>query len=230
MKNFILKYGKGIIGIILLVIIISLVIDGQIKKVKINKLQTENNIISVLQDSTITYKNKLGTITSEKQAFNVKLRDLEKQYDRLDKNSKELVNKIDALEKKNKLITATNIHQEVTIDSLFNNKPIVDKVKGALNFLYNTPNLQYDFLINTKQESLLIQKLKLPNELYISHSYTKEGISVKVTNSNDEYFKTNDINSYVIPLDKSKFKIKPYLVVGGIGIGIGVIGTALLIK
>ena len=32
MKNFILKYGKGIIGIILLVIIISLVIDGQIKK------------------------------------------------------------------------------------------------------------------------------------------------------------------------------------------------------
>lgn len=227
MKNLIKKYWAYVI---LLVIITILIISGWIDKNKIKKLQTENNISNVLLDSMDVYKNKLGTLTAEKQAFNVKLKDLEKAYDRLDKNSKELINKIDVLEKKNKLIEATNIHQSVVIDSLYNNKPIVDKVKGTLTFSDNTKYLQYNFLVNTKQESLLIQNLYLPNELYISHSFTKEGISVKVTNSNDKYFKTNDINSYIIPLDKAKFKLKPYLIVGGVGITIGAVGALFLIK
>lgn len=227
MKTLLKKYWGYII---LLIIITILVISGWIDKGKIKKLQTENNISNVLLDSMDIYKNKLGTLTAEKQAFNVKLSDIQKSYDRLDEHNKELVNKINTLEKKNKLITATNIHQEAVIDSLYNDKPIVDKVKGTLEFKDDTKYLQYNFLVNTKQESLLIQKLRMPNELFISHSFTKEGVSVKVTNSNDEYFKTNDINSYVIPLDKNKFKLKPYLVVGGIGVGIGAIGTFLLIK
>lgn len=227
MKTILSKYWGYII---LLIIIIILIINGWFKNNKISKLQTENNISNVLLDSMGVYKNKLGQLTSEKQAFNVKLKDLQKAYNRLGKNSKELVDKINVLEKKNKLIEATNIHQSVVIDSLYNNKPIVDKIKGTLTFIDSTKYLQYNFLVNTKQESLLIQNLCLPNELYISHSFTKEGISVKVTNSNDKYFKTNDINSYIIPLDKNKFKLKPYIMVGGVGISIGIIGALILIK
>lgn len=227
MKTFLSKYWAYII---LLIIIIILIISGWSKNNKISKLETENNIISVLNDSIKTYKNKLGEYTHEKQAFNVKYSSLEKAYNKLDANSKQLVDKINTLEKKNKLIEATNIHQEVVIDSLTNNKPIVDKVKGTLNFVYDTPTLQYDFLVNTKLESLLIQKLKIPNELYISHKFSKDNkILVSVSNSND-YFKVNDIDSYIIPLDKNKFKLKPYLVVGGIGIGVGIAGAIFLIK
>ena len=230
MKQFILKWWKELIGLILLVIIISLVISNQVKISKISKLESENNISRVLLDSLTVYKNKLGTITKEKQVYNVKYSQLQKAYNRLDENSKQLVNKINILEKKNKLIEATNIHQEAVIKDLLNTKPIVDDVKGTLTFIDSTKFLQYNFLVNPKEQSLLIQNLKLPNELYISHSFTKEGISVKVTNSNDAYFKTNDINSYIIPLNKQKFKLKPYLVVGGIGITAGIVGTIFLLK
>lgn len=216
--------------LILIVIVIFLGISGQLKTNKINDLKVENNILSVLQDSLHIYKNKLNQLTYEKQAFNVTLKKLQNSYERLDGNNKELVNTINKLEKKNKIITATIIRQEAIIDSLLNTTPIVDKEKGTLLFKDSTKYLQYNFLINTKQESLLIQRLRIPNNLYISHKFTKEGINVSVTNSNDKYYKVNDINSYVIPLDKKKNNFKKNFTIGAISFvgGVGVASFILL--
>lgn len=119
LKNYWLYIG--LIGVI-----IFLIINTKISINKINDLKAQNNILSVLQDSLHIYKNKLNQLTYEKQAFNVTLKKLQDSYGRLDTNNKELVNTINKLEKRNKLITATIIRQEVVIDSLLNTTPIVD--------------------------------------------------------------------------------------------------------
>ena len=226
--KFVEKYWiyLGLIGVI-----IFLIISAQISTNQINDLKARNNILSVLQDSLHIYKNKLNQLTYEKQAFNVKLKELQDSYGKLDGNNKELLNTINKLEKKSKIITATIVRQEAVIDSLLNITPIVDKEKGTLLFSDSTKYLQYNFLINTKQESLLIQKLRIPNNLYISHKFTKEGINVSVTNSNDKYYKVNDINSYVIPLDKKKNNFKKYFTIGAISfVGGAGIASFILLK
>lgn len=228
MINILKKYkGYVLLGII----IIFLIIKIQFKTNKINKLEEQNNISLTLLDSVKVYKNKLNILTYEIKTFNVKYSSLEKEYDRLDKGAKNLVDKIKLLEKEKELIDATVVEQQVVIDSLYNNKPIVDKIKGTLNFIDSTQYLKYNFLVNTKKESLLIQNLTIPNQLYISHSFNKDGVSVKVVNSNDKYFKINDINSYIIPLEKHKKPpFKRYIIIGGLGVVIGGTATLLLLN
>jgi hypothetical protein len=214
--------------ILLVIIIIFLVIKIQFKNSKIEHLETQNNISLTLLDSLKIYKNKLNTLTYEKQSFNVKFNALEKEYDRLDKNSKHLVDKIRILEKEKSLISASNIHQSVIIDSLINNWPVIDEINHTLTFHDSTTFLQYNMLVYLQPPSLNIKKLSLPNELYISHKFTENGVSVKVVNSNDKYFKVNDITSYIIPLEgNKKVPVKRYFMIGGIGVFIG--GTTALL-
>lgn len=223
------KYKVYVLVGVLICAVMGIAVSLKINSNYIKKLEVNNHISNVLLDSLKIYKDKLGNVIAEKEAFSVKFSTLEKQYDRMDKNNKELIDKISSLEKKRKVIEATNVHQSVVIDSLINNKPIIDKIKGTLEFPFNTKSLKYNFLVNTKLETLTINKLEMPNELFITHSFEKDKILVRVQNSN-EYFKVNDINSYIIPLDKQKSHFKTYLKVGGIGIGVGIIGTLYLLK
>lgn len=96
------------IGIIL-IISIWFGIDHYTQIKKVEKLSAENNILSVLNDTIKVYKNRLGTLSYEKEAFNTDLKALKKSYTILDKNSKELLNTISSLEREKKIITATNI-------------------------------------------------------------------------------------------------------------------------
>jgi hypothetical protein len=213
--------------ILLLIIIIFLIIKIQFKNSKIEKLETQNNISLTLLDTIKVYKNKLNTLTYEKQSFNIKFNALEKEYDRLDKNSKNLVDKIRILEKEKNLISATNIYQSAVIDSLINNWPIIDETNHTLTFYDSTTFLQYNMLVNLQPPSLNIRKLTLPNELFISYKKSKESISVGVTNSSP-YYKINDISSYIIPLDgNKKVPFKRYFIISGVSVVIG--GTAALL-
>jgi len=225
--NIIKKYW---LYILLAGIIIFLVIKVQVYTRKVNKLQAQNNISLTLLDTVKVYKNKLNTLTYETQSFNVKYNTLEKEYDRLDKGAKKLVDKINILEKEKNLISAANIQLEAKIDSLINNWPIIDEVNHTLTFYDSTTYLQYKFLINLQPPSLNIKNLTLPNELYISYKKKNDAISIGVTNSSP-YYKVNDINSYIIPLEANKrVPFKRYFIIGGVGVGIGAIGTLLLIK
>jgi hypothetical protein len=208
-----------------------------IKNRKINELTSQNNIQAVLLDTMVERTNKLGTVTAEKEAFHVELSSLQKKYNTLNAGSKELLDKINILEKKKALIQATNIHQQAIIDSLINNKPIIDIPKGTVTYrdsLYNKDKsikLRYDFLIRMLDYQLTIRKLEMPNTLYISHKYSsdKTRVLVNVVNSN-EYFKTLDIDSYIIPLEPNKSHFKTYLILGGVGIGVGIITALVFLK
>lgn len=191
---------------------------------KISTLQAQNSVLSAVNDTLRVYKNKLGSFTYEKQAINVKYTDLKKMYDLLDRGNKELFDKMTTLERKNKLITATNIKQLVTIDSLLNVKPI-EVSSNLFQFKDSTKYLQYNMFFNTsvpKSPTLLIDKISIPNNLYVSHKFEKDKIIVSVTNSNDKYYKINDINSYIIPIEAKKNKSN-WLKYGLIGFGGGIL-------
>ena len=191
---------------------------------KLIDLKAKANILSVLNDSIKVYKNKIGTLSYEREAFNVELKTLKKNYNILDKKSKELVNTISSLEKEKNLISATIIDQEAKIDSLINNNPtkISDKI---YQFKDSTKYLSYNMFLNISQSpSLLIKSLSIPNNLYISHKFYEDKILVTVTNSNEKYYKVNDINSYIIPINKQK---KNNSLLYGIG---GFIGGVLVMS
>lgn len=222
------KYWQYII--IMLVIVIAS-ISVSIKNAKIAKLEAQNNISLTLLDSVRYYKNKLGEVTAQHQAFNVKFSLLKGEYDRLDVNSKLLVKKIQLLEKEKLLISATNIHQTATIDSLVNNKPIVNNTLKTLQFRDSTKNLRYDILVELLIPRLTIKHLFIPNELYLSYKYSpdRDKILIDVSNGN-ELFKTNDVVGYIIPLEPKRSYLSNYLTIGGIGIGVGIIMSVLLLK
>ena len=191
---------------------------------KISKLQAQNSVLIAVNDTLRVYKNKLGSLTYEKQAINVKYTDLKKMYDLLDKGNKELFDKMTTLERKNKLITATNIKQSVTIDSLLNVKPI-EVSSNLFQFKDSTKYLQYSMFFNTstpKSPTLLIDRINIPNSIYVSHKFEKDKIIVSVSNSNDKYYRINDINSYIIPIEAKKKKSN-WLMSGLIGFGGGIL-------
>lgn len=191
---------------------------------KISKLQAQNSVLIAVNDTLRVYKNKLGSLTYEKQAINVKYTDLKKMYDLLDRGNKELFDKMTILEKKNKLITATNIKQSATIDSLLNLKP-VEVSPNLFQFKDSTKYLQYSMFFNTsipKSPTLLIDKINIPNSIYVSHKFEKDKIIVSVSNSNDLYYRVNDINSYIIPIEAKKNK-SHWLKYGLIGFGGGIL-------
>lgn len=208
---------------VIIILIIGFGSYEYIQSKKISKLVAENSVLSAVNDTLKVYKNKLGTLTYQKQAINVKFTDLKRMYDLLDKNNKELFNKMSLLEKTNKLITATNIKQEAVIDSLLNVKPI-EVSPNLFQFSDSTKYLQYKMFVNTvqpKNPTLLIDKLSIPNSLYVSHKFEKDKIIVSVSNSNDKYYRVNDINSYIIPIEKKKKD--NWLTYGLIGFGGGIL-------
>ena len=234
LKSPTIKHWKNVA---LVILIVFLVVSVKIKNNKINNLISENNIANTLLDTVTTYKNKLNELTYEKQAFNVKFSDLKNSYDKLDQSNKDFIDRIRILENENKkLIAATSISQIVEVDPIIDTTAIIDTVNNTLQFKDVVLNvdkdtlLKYDFLINTLSPKLTIQELSMPNILYISHKFNSDntGVLVDVTNSND-YFKVNDINSYVIPIDK-KSHIKTYIKVGGISFAIGITGALILLN
>lgn len=222
----------------LILLIIYLIISIKIKDSKIQTLSTQNNIANTLLDTVKTYKNKLNELTYEKQAFNVEFSSLKKEYDKLDQNNKDFVDRIRTLENENKkLIAATSVSQVVQVDTIIDTVAIVDTTNNTLQFknsirdsLTQDTIINYDFLVGIFPPKLTIQELSMPNKLYISHKFNSDntGVVVNVNNSNP-YFKVNDINSYVIPIDK-KSHLKTYIKVGGISFAVGAVGALILLN
>lgn len=219
--------------IALIILIIYLIISIKIKNSTINNLVSENNITNTLLDTVTTYKNKLNELTYEKQAFNVKFSDLKHSYDKLDQDNKDFVDKIRILENENKqLIAATSISQVVEVDTIVNTQYVKDTINNTLEFKSSPTDslINYNFLIGFDPPKLTIRELSMPNNLYISHKFNTDGskVLVNVINSN-KYFKVNDINSYVIPIDKKSY-VKNYIKVGGVSFAVGIAGALILLN
>jgi hypothetical protein len=188
------------------------------KIIKLTDLyQTEVNLKNALLDSTHFYQNKQGEWVATKLTLQETIKNLEKMNGQLTASEKELLARIKEADKNNTVIAAALIKSQITIDSLLHHGHTeVDTVNKTLTFTDSLRNakkdiiLTYDFKVSGAvpaiadiKPTLMIKSIGLPNTQFIEFHWKdikKLGypVAFSVTNSND-YFKTTNIDSYVIP-------------------------------
>jgi len=175
-----------------------------------NKYETEVKLKNALLDSVHTYKNNENEWVSEKLAIQGTISNLTKMYGQLSSSQKELIDRVKEINKKSDIIAAAQINTNVKIDSLVHAGSVnIDTTNNTIAFSETkNPNLNYNFevrnvvpAIKNVLPSLFIKSLYLPNTAFVSFQFDKtkgNPVSFSVSNSN-EYFKTANIESYVIP-------------------------------
>jgi hypothetical protein len=226
---------------------------------KVNNLKTELDLATKLKnallDTVTVYQNKQGEWVAEKLTLQETLANLNKINSQLTTEQKDLLARVAAANKQNTVIAAALIASNVTIDSLKNlTKPIVDSLNKSITFIDSTKNLKYDIRIGNVvpvlklTPTLTFRNLTLPNLQYIEFFWKNDKkdnypVAFSVTNSN-EYFKTMNIDSYIIPqVNKSTLKPTFWQKVGdfftksggkfawfGAGAGVGIAAYLLLAK
>lgn len=202
----------------IVIIILFIIIGGGMYKIQRNKIDklnekyiSEVKLKNALTDTIKTYKDKENNWVSEKLTIQGRIDNLLEDSVRLTASQRSLLKKVNAADKKNKVITAALIRAKFVIDSLMHDGGSVDTTNKTVEFIEDkNPDIKYDLKIfgvlpyppNTKP-SLLIKKLELPNEQFIKFQWDKDKranypISFSVTNTN-KYINVYDVNSYAIP-------------------------------
>ena len=163
-----------------------------------------------LHDSLRSYQTQSGLLIAEKRSLQLDLKNLEHKNEELNKHQKQLVKNINRLNQDRKgekeIFAAAQISYKKLIDSLHIQ---MASLKKSLHFESTNPNFQFDIKIagvqalKNQTPQLQIQSLDFPNTQTISFNFDKNQrkdypVSFSVLNTNP-YFKTNNIESYVIP-------------------------------
>lgn len=214
------------------------------------QLKQELLLKTALTDSLKTNQNKLGELNATKLTLQGTIKQLAAVNSDLNSSQKELIDRVKTADKINTVISAALISSTVLIDSLRSIKSVIDTTKHSVTFSDSTKNLTYKLIIdnvkavNDSLPKLTIKQLKMINSQFVSFQWLpgkNNPISFSVSNSN-QYFKTNDINSYVIP-ELIKVNVKPSFwqkvgktvgTIGGtaivfsVGVGVGVVLISVL--
>lgn len=187
------------------------------------ELATEIKLKDALLDTVTYYRNKEKEWVAEKLTIQTTIKSLNDLNGRLTENQKELIKRIDEVNKKNEIIAAALIRTQIKIDSLIlQTKPTIDTLKKtiAFNDTYKDGKKEMSFGITVGNvlpayknitPYLKIDSLYFPNKQFVTFHWNndkkkKYPISFSVSNSND-FFKTVDIDSYIIPeVDKNAIK------------------------
>lgn len=181
---------------------------NRVNKLEVS-LQSETNLRMALVDTVSYYKNQRNELVAEKRTMQFKLNDKEFENKELVKRIKETEKKNATLEKKVTVFAAALVESQVVIDSLQKSKVFVSEKDSSVYFTSDNPNLEYKFKVKpvytfpNQPPQLTFEDFKIPNKQFIEFHWRntqKEGypISFSITNSNP-YFKTVNIESYVIP-------------------------------
>jgi hypothetical protein len=204
--------------VVLIILILAVVIYFQQKRIANlkDKYQTEVKLRDALADSVHNYQNEHGEWVAEKLTLQADIKDLKKMNGQLTTSQKELLAKIDEVEKENSIIAAALIETNVIINSLKPYKVYIDTARRNIAFADSTKDLKYHINVGRVMPAYLdslptlaFKQFILPNEQFIEFHWKndkKKGypISFSVTNTN-EYFKTVNIDSYAIkPITKEK--------------------------
>jgi len=183
---------------------------NSIKKLE-NKYQNEVKFKNALLDTVTYYKNSYGEEVAEKLTLQTSVKDLENINSKLTKSQQNLLERVNAVEKKNSIITAALIDAEVTIDSLLGVGFVeVNPTDSSFSFTDSTEFFIYDITIGKAfpvfpeiKPTISFNKLTLPNQQFIEFHWRdnkKEGYPIAFSTSNTSpFYKTNNINSYAIP-------------------------------
>lgn len=181
------------------------------------ELAQADKLRNALTDTISTYQNKEKQWVSEKLTIQAKTKDLEDKNLTLTQNQKELVKKVNEINKNNQIITAALIEMGVKIAGIKNDDPVITN-DSTIHFPYKSDSLEYDIYVRNVKRSgiqlpvLEFNKFNLPNKQLVEFHWKddkKEGypISFSVTNSNPLY-KVYNMDSYAIP-ELEKTKVKP---------------------
>ena len=207
-------------------------------------MSDEVKLSNALVDTVRTYRNQHNELVSEKLTLQTTLERLRDDNLTLTSSQRELLLRIEEMDKKKGIITAALIQTEIRLDSLLNLGGIVDTIAKRVNFYENSDTLIYHITIRDvlpafedKRPSLMFETFYIPNESFVEFSWNSSRrenypISFSVTNTNP-LFETVNIESYAIPqLKKQEItpsnwqKIKDFLKTNGKYIGAFGIGVA----
>ena len=247
----------------IVVILILLLVGGGIFKIQNNRIkewkdkhQTEVKLRNALIDSVDYYQNELGETVAEKLTLQTTVKNLEEINEDLTASQQELLRRVKQADDENKVIAAALIEAQATIDSLMGDGwVVVNPEDSTINFSDSTEFLLYDITIGNafassplKDPTIMFNHWNMPNKQFIDFQWKdnkKEGypVTFSVSNSNP-YFKTQNINSYIIPeiqkevLDPTgwqkvgKWFTKNGKIIGFVagGVVIGATGTYILMQ
>ena len=203
----------------ILLVIILLLVGGGIFNFQRNKIkewktkhQTEVKLRNALIDSVSYYQNELGEEVAEKLTLQTTVKNLEEINGDLTASQQELLRRVKAADKENKVIAAALIEAEAMIDSLLGDGwVVINPEDSTIQFGDSTEFLVYDITVGNafastpKQDpTIMFNHFRMPNKLFVDFQWEdenkKEGypITLSVSNSNP-FYKVNNINSYIIP-------------------------------
>lgn len=211
---------------ILIIILILLMIGGynyhvsRVDKLKADK-EISDKLSAALSDTLRVYVGENGTLKYEKLVMQADINDLKNGNITLSKEKKNLVNKVEKLNKDKIVLTATVIKQKFVIDSLTS---IIESDGGwsdsttvhferenndTINYAIRVTNVAP---IDDLTPRMSINWLEIPNDITVAFHWDKNKrkdypISVSVENSNP-LMKVNNIEGYAIP-ELQKDDIKP---------------------
>lgn len=212
--EFLAKNNRWAIVLVVLLFIVGggmfRIQQNKIKEWK-NKHQTEVKLKNALIDSVSYYQNELGEEVAEKLTLQTTVTNLEEMNDDLTASQQELLRRIKAADKENKVIAAALIEAEAIIDSLMGDGwVVVNPEDSTINFSDSTDFLLYDITIGNafastpkKDPTIMFNHFSMPNKLFVDFQWKddkKEGYPITLSVSNSSpYYKINNINSYIIP-------------------------------
>lgn len=177
----------------------------------------ESNLRKALTDSSTHFRTKEGAWGEQKRSLQTDLDNLKDKNLNLTANQKALVKEVERQNKNAQVIAAALIDLKAEVANWKDNHPI-EETDSSVRFAETTKDFVYDLTIanvkpiELKIPTLTFNKVSFPNTQTINFHWKddrKEGYPTEfsVINTN-QYFKVNDIQSYVIPEIK-KEDIKP---------------------
>lgn len=209
-----------IIGALILLLLIGGFYHFNVVGKNADKLQQEKNLRNALTDSVHHYVNKEKEWVSEKLTLQASTKELKESNIELTATQKDLVKRVDEINKHNQIISAALVQMGVKLDGLKNDSPVTET--DSTETFASAPKdttLNYEILVkNVKRFNpafkpvLEFTKFSVPNTQFIEFHWKdnkKEGypISFSVSNTNP-YFKVYNIESYAIP-ELERKKVKP---------------------
>jgi len=214
---------------------------------KYNKqIEQEVKLRNALTDTMKTYRNKADELVVEKLTLQADLSKLKEINESLTQSQRNLLRRIDELDKNKKVITAALIEAHIIIDSLLHAGSItIDPENATITFVDEQEHIQYDIQVTNvvqadtlTKTNLFIRRLTIPNEMFIEFHWQLDRranypVAFSVTNTSP-FYKIHNIESYAIPelqkedLDPNTWnKITQWFERnGGVAIKVGVAGVA----
>lgn len=217
---------------------------------KVNQLNQQLNeevkLRNALIDTVRTYKNQAGELVSEKLTLQADISKLREMNESLTQSQRNLLTRIEQLNRDKRVITAALIEANAIIDSLLHTgSTTIDPENATIRFIDKQEHLEYDILVtnvveadSTSKTNLFIRRLTLPNEMFIEFHWQLDRranypVAFSVTNTSP-FHQINNVESYAIPqlqkedLDQNTWnKITQWFEKnGGVAIKVGVGGVA----